>query len=130
VEFSLDLSEDVPDMSLDPGQVQQVLMNLFSNSADALLSAKSPMPRIVIRSRLKSAAGLVELIVEDNGPGIPVDALPKIFEPLFTTKPEGHGYGLSTCYQIVKNHGGKIGADNVPGSGARFTITLPSKDGL
>lgn len=130
VEFSLDLSEDVPDMNLDPGQIQQVLMNLFSNSADALLSAKSPMPRIVIRSRLKAAAGLVDLIVEDNGPGIPAEAIAKVFEPLFTTKPEGHGYGLSTCYQIVKNHGGKIVAQNVSGSGARFTITLPSKDGL
>ncbi len=130
VEFSLDLSEDVPEMNLDPGQVQQVLMNLFSNSADALLSAKSPMPRIVIRSRLKPAAGLVELIVEDNGPGFPAEAAHKLFEPFFTTKPEGHGYGLSTCYRIIQNHGGKIAAQNVPGSGARFTITLPSKDVL
>ncbi len=130
VEFSLDLSEDVPDMNLDPGQIQQVLMNLFSNSADALLSAKSAMPRIVIRSRLKPAAGLVELMVEDNGPGFPAEATHKLFEPFFTTKPEGHGYGLSTCYRIIQNHGGKIAAQNVPGSGARFTITLPSKDGL
>jgi signal transduction histidine kinase len=130
IEFSLDLSEDVPDMNLDPGQVQQVFMNLFSNSADALRSAKAAMPRIVVRTRLKPAAGQVELVVEDNGPGLPPEAILKLFEPSFTTKPEGHGFGLSTCYRIVQNHGGKIAAQNVPGSGARFTITLPSKDGL
>ncbi len=129
VEFSLDLSEDVPEMNLDPGQVQQVFMNLFSNSADALRGVKAAMPRIVIRSRLKPA-GQVELTVEDNGPGLPAEAMQRLFEPSFTTKPEGHGFGLSTCYRIIQNHGGKISAQNVPGSGARFTITLPSKDGL
>ena len=129
VEFSLDLSEDVPEMNLDPGQVQQVFMNLFSNSADALRGAKAAMPRIVIRSRLKPA-GQVELTVEDNGPGLPAEAMQRLFEPSFTTKPEGHGFGLSTCYRIIQNHGGKISAQNVPGSGARFTVTLPSKDGL
>jgi len=130
VEFSLDLNEDLPVMNLDPGQIQQVFMNLFSNSADALLSAKTPVPRIVIRTRLKSGSGDVELAVEDNGPGIPADAMPRLFEPSFTTKPEGHGFGLATCYRIVQNHGGKIGAQNISGSGARFTITLPEKDGM
>lgn len=130
VEFALDLSEDVPDMNLDPGQVQQVLMNLFSNSADALKGTKTAIPRIVIRSRLKAAAGPVELTVEDNGPGVPPEAMGKLFEPSFTTKPEGHGFGLSTCYRIIQNHGGKLSAQNVPGSGARFTILLPSTDGF
>jgi signal transduction histidine kinase len=130
IEFSLDLSEDLPEMNLDPGQVQQVFMNLFSNSADALRGAKAAMPRIVVRTRLKPAVGQVELVVEDNGPGLPPEAMMKVFEPSFTTKPEGHGFGLSTCYRIIQNHGGKIAAQNVPGSGARFTITLPSKDGL
>jgi signal transduction histidine kinase len=130
IEFSLDLQEDLPPMNLDPGQLQQVFMNLFSNAADAMLGVKSPAPRILIRTRLKSAVGEVELAVEDNGPGIPADAMARLFEPSFTTKPEGHGFGLATCYRIVQNHGGKIGAQNVSGSGARFTITLPSKDGM
>jgi len=130
VEFSLDLSEDVPVINLDPGQVQQVFLNLFSNAADALRGAKSPMPRIVIRTRLKQAAGLVELTVEDNGPGLPAEAMRRLFEPSFTTKAEGHGIGLPASYRIIQNHGGKISAQNVPGSGARFTIMLPSKDGL
>jgi len=130
IEFNLDLSDDVPEMNLDPGQVQQVFMNLFSNSADALRGVKAAMPRIIVRTRLKPAAGQVELMVEDNGPGLPPEALMRVFEPSFTTKPEGHGFGLSTCYRIIQNHGGRIAAQNVPGSGARFTITLPSKDGL
>src|SRR5262249_61647867 len=70
VEFSLDLSEDVPVLDLDPGQVQQVLMNLFSNAADALRDSKSAMPRIVTRTRRKAPTGDVEIVVEDNGPGI------------------------------------------------------------
>ncbi|HXF58612.1 MAG TPA: ATP-binding protein [Candidatus Saccharimonadales bacterium] len=130
MEFGLDLSEDVPSMNLDPGQVQQVLMNLYSNAADALNGAKAAMPRIVTRTRYKAAAATVELTVEDNGPGVPAEVIKTIFEPSVTTKPEGHGFGLSSAYRIVTNHGGKITVQNVSGSGARFTITLPSKDGL
>jgi len=130
VEFALDLAEDLPEMNLDPGQVQQVFMNLFSNSADVLRSTKTTMPRIVIRSRVTPATRDVELTVEDNGPGLPAEYMERLFEPNFTTKPEGHGFGLSTCYRIIQNHGGKITAQNVPGSGARFTITLPRKDGF
>jgi len=128
VEFNLDLSEDVPSMNLDPGQMQQVLLNLFSNSADALQSSK--LPRVVVRTRHKATTGLVEITVEDNGPGLPAGMEHRIFEPHFTTKPEGHGFGLSGSYRIIQNHGGRISAQNVPGSGARFTITLPGKNGL
>jgi signal transduction histidine kinase len=130
IEFGMDLSEDVPSMNLDPGQVQQVLLNLFSNAADALNGVKAAMPRIVTRTRYKAAAATVELTVEDNGPGVPAEVIKVIFEPSVTTKPEGHGFGLSSAYRIVTNHGGKITVQNVSGSGARFTITLPSKDGL
>ena len=130
VEFSLDLSEDVPVMDLDPGQVQQVLMNLFSNAADALKESRSPMPRIVTRTRRMMPVGEVELTVEDNGTGIREDVLPRIFEPNVTTKPEGHGFGLSSAYYIVQKHGGRISAKNIAGSGARFTIVLPAKNGL
>jgi signal transduction histidine kinase len=129
IEFSLDLSPDVPELSLDPGQVQQVFMNLFSNAADALQGSKAP-PRITVRTRLKQAADQVELAVEDNGPGLPAEAMRRLFEPSFTTKAEGHGIGLPASYRIIQNHGGKIAAQNIPGSGARFTITLPRRDGL
>ena len=130
IEFSLDLSADIPEMSLDPGQVQQVFMNLFSNAADALQSSKASTPRITVRTRLKAATDQVELAVEDNGPGLPAEAMRRLFEPSFTTKAEGHGIGLPASYRIIQNHGGKIAAQNIPGSGARFTITLPRRDGM
>ena len=125
VQFELDLSADVTDLDLDPGQIQQVLLNFFSNSADAMHSARVAQPRVLVRTRARTSGAEIDLVVEDNGPGIPEGALRRIFEPSFTTKPEGHGFGLSTCYRIVQNHGGHIAVENVPGSGARFTVTLP-----
>lgn len=127
VQFELDLSSDVAELNLDPGQIQQVLLNFFSNSADAMNGARVLQPKVVIRTRPRGSGGEIDLVVEDNGPGIPEGALKRIFEPSFTTKPEGHGFGLSTCYRIVRNHGGRIAVENVPGAGARFTVTLPAQ---
>ena len=126
VQFDLDLSNDIQVLNLDPAQIQQVLMNLFSNAADAMGEKKSPLQRIVVRTRTRPATREVELTIEDNGPGLPASSMGRLFHPSFTTKPEGHGFGLSTCYRIIQNHRGKIAATNVPGSGARFTITLPA----
>jgi signal transduction histidine kinase len=125
VQFELDLAPEDSDRNLDPAQIQQVLLNLFSNAADAIRSSKARESRIIVRTRVKPATGDVDLIVEDSGPGIPADAMPRLFEPSFTTKPEGHGFGLSTCYRIAKNHGGAIRAENIAGAGARFIVSLP-----
>ena len=65
------------------------------------------------------------MVVSDTGPGIPAALLPKVFEPHFTTKTEGHGFGLSTSYRIVTNHGGRIVAESLAGNGATFTVALP-----
>jgi signal transduction histidine kinase len=124
VSFDLDLSPDLPEANLDPVQIQQVLMNLFSNSADAIGEAAANRdPRILVRTRVRGDDMMIT--VEDNGPGIKADVIDRIFEPSVTTKPEGHGFGLSTCYRIVKNHGGRITAENGSNGGARFTIVLP-----
>ena len=125
VAFDLDLG-DVPELELDPAQIQQVLLNLFSNAADAMRGSNGRERRIGVRTRLGGDGRAVELTVEDSGPGIPAAALTRLFEPSFTTKPEGHGFGLATCYRIVKNHGGRIAAENAPRSGARFTVVLPT----
>lgn len=122
ISFDLDLAPDLPEASLDPGQIQQVLMNLFSNAADAMNDARRPDPRVSVRTRVHRDE--IQVVVEDSGPGIAADVITKIFEPSVTTKPEGHGFGLSTCYRIVKNHGGRIVAENGP-RGARFTFTIP-----
>jgi signal transduction histidine kinase len=129
VAFDLDLAGDLPELNLDPAQIQQVLLNLFSNAADAMRCNDSKERRIAVRTRFKTAGQEVELAVEDTGPGIPDTVMTRLFEPSFTTKPEGHGFGLSTCYRIVQNHGGRIAAENLARAGAKFTIVLPAKNG-
>ncbi|HEU0044698.1 hybrid sensor histidine kinase/response regulator [Sphingomonas sp.] len=125
----------------DPGQLEQVVVNLAVNARDAILSHN---PRgggtLTIQTKSVSAAEVralgndvlppadyTALIVSDSGGGIPPDVIGKIFEPFFTTKElgKGTGLGLSTVYGIVKQSGGWIFADSKPGQGATFTIYLP-----
>lgn len=125
----------------DPGQLEQVVVNLAVNARDAMLT-KDPRGggTLTIETSAVSAADVRDmaddvlpvgdytaLAVSDTGGGIPPDILPKIFEPFFTTKEvgKGTGLGLSTVYGIVKQSGGYIFADGAPGGGARFTLYLP-----
>ncbi|MFA5988598.1 MAG: response regulator [Sphingomonas sp.] len=125
----------------DPGQLEQVVMNLAVNGRDAML-AKDPHGggTLTIQTLAVSAAEVramgsdvlpvgdySALRISDTGGGIPPDILPKIFEPFFTTKEvgKGTGLGLSTVYGIVKQSGGYIFAESAPGKGAVFTIYLP-----
>jgi signal transduction histidine kinase len=125
VEWDLRLASGLPELRGDPGQLQQVLFNLFINAADAMRDQSVSRRSITVRSQADDRGRRVRLSVSDTGPGIPSALLPKVFEPHFTTKAEGHGFGLSTSYRIVTNHGGQIVADGAPGQGACFTITLP-----
>ena len=125
----------------DPGQLEQVVVNLAVNARDAILSSGKPGGgTLTIQTFAVSAADVralgsdilppadyTALSVGDTGTGIPPDILGKIFEPFFTTKEagKGTGLGLSTVYGIVKQSGGWIFADSKPGQGATFTIYLP-----
>ena len=124
----------------DPGQLEQVVVNLAVNARDAILAADRKGGVLTIQTRAVTAAEVramgndvlppadyTTLVVQDTGAGIPPDILGKIFEPFFTTKElgKGTGLGLSTVYGIVKQSGGWIFADAGPGGGARFTIYLP-----
>lgn len=125
VEWDLRLSERVPELRADPGQVQQVLLNLFMNAADAM-KEKALGPRVIgVTTDVDDRFRELRLVVTDTGTGIPASNLARIFEPHFTTKAEGHGFGLSTSYRIITNHGGRIAAESPPGHGASFTVTLP-----
>lgn len=111
----------------------QVLMNLLLNAVQAVPRGGDIRLRGAIREGLvkglefRDVEGrLVEIIVEDEGPGIPEAALPKIFSPFFTTKPEGTGLGLAISLRIAEAHGGTLRAENRPEGGARFTLTLPA----
>ena len=104
-----------------PAKVNLVVQNLVSNAIDAC----EPGGEVVVSSR--PDGGTVEISVSDTGSGIDPSLREKIFEPFFTTKPigQGTGLGLSMSYGIVRDHGGSIAFDSTPGSGSRFTVTLP-----
>ncbi len=125
VEWDLRLAGGVPDLRADPGQLQQVLLNLFINAADAMQENGASRKVISVSTDYDEHARKVTIVVSDSGPGIPLNHLAKVFEPHFTTKPEGHGFGLSTSYRILANHGGTVSVESPPGRGASFTLTLP-----
>ena len=120
--------EECPPVWGDEHQLQQVLLNLVQNAAQAM--AGSPGPR-VLTVRVRPAGPLAVVDVLDTGPGIPPDAVARIFDPFFTTKPagEGSGLGLSVSYGIVAEHGGTLRAGNRPEGGAVFVIELPRGEG-
>ena len=120
----------------DPGQLEQVIINLAVNARDAMAGQGTltmetyPVTAAEVRamgSDVMPPADYSALKVSDTGGGIPADVLPKIFEPFFTTKDvgKGTGLGLSTVYGIIKQSAGFIFADSRPGEGASFTIYLP-----
>ena len=119
-----ELESTLPKISADPYQLQQVLLNLFTNAAHAM-SASGRDGVLTVRTA-ESGKG-VRIVVEDNGPGIPPEHLRQVFDPFFTTKPvgEGTGLGLSLCIGIIEAHDGRMTVENVSTSGARFTIQLP-----
>lgn len=122
VDTATELAPDLPLVWGREGALRGVLMNLCLNAVQALAAGG----RLVVRTR--AAGDRVVLEVEDDGPGIAPEHLPRIWDPFFTTKPVGHGtgLGLSISQRVVTRHGGAIGVDSVPGHGARFTITLPT----
>lgn len=114
------LSRGCPCAMLDPQQLKQATLNLVRNALQAMPGGG----RLVVATDVRED-GSVTLSVEDTGPGIPEDRRCQIFEPFYTSKPTGTGLGLPLAVHIVRDHGGEIEFENVPGSGARFTILLP-----
>jgi two-component system sensor histidine kinase HupT/HoxJ len=117
-----DLPPELP-VRGSPGQLQQVVINLVQNAADA--TAGRPQPQLVIRGEVRP--GQIQVSFHDNGPGMDESVLGNVFDPFFTTKPvgKGTGLGLSISYGIVERHGGRLAAANHPDGGALFTLTLP-----
>jgi len=119
--------EDALRISGDPLLLQQALLNILINAEHAIASTGKPGH---IHSTIAAAddGKIVRLTIEDSGPGIPEDVLPRIFDPFFTTKDvgQGTGLGLAITYGIIQEHGGTVHASNVPNGGARFTIDLPA----
>lgn len=114
----------LPAISVDPHQIQQVVLNLIINAEQAILSVRNSGAIIVTT---EVAGAFVRIAVADDGPGIPADKLKQIFNPFFTTKAigQGTGLGLSISFGIVQEHAGRIYAENGEGCGARLVLDLP-----
>ncbi|MEW6518999.1 MAG: ATP-binding protein [Thermodesulfobacteriota bacterium] len=112
---------EIPQILCNPGQLNQVFMNLLVNAAQAIEK------RGEIHLETRREDDFLVIVISDSGCGIPEKTLSRIFEPFFTTKEvgKGTGLGLSICYDIVKKHGGEIGVASRVGQGSRFTIRLP-----
>ena len=119
VEVIRDFGDGTPIIQADGRQMEQVFMNLVLNAIQVM----NHKGKVTIATRTLSRQ--VVVTVSDTGPGIPPDKIAKIFEPFFTTRAQGTGLGLAIVKKIVEAHGGRIEASSAPGSGAKFTATLP-----
>ncbi len=121
LEYALDAPAPVT-VKADRDQLTQVLVNLIKNAEEAMAEAKKG-GTITVRVHGRAPSAVLE--VEDQGPGIPADLLPRLFEPYVTSKSGGTGLGLAIALRIIQEHEGRLEAGNASGSGARFTATLP-----
>lgn len=119
VTVHLDLDTNLPEMNLDAAQIEEVLLALVSNAAEAMPKGGN------IWISAHGDGRLVRLEVKDDGPGIPADQVARVFKLFFTTKSSGTGFGLAVAKKVVERHGGSIRVDSDVGKGARFVIDLP-----
>ncbi|MBL6705767.1 MAG: GHKL domain-containing protein, partial [Planctomycetaceae bacterium] len=112
--------------SVDPVQIQQVLVNLIANASDAVGSQPTHQRKIAIR--ISADDECVTFEVTDSGSGLPPDSQHQLFDPFYTSKPDGMGMGLSICSDILRSHSGTITAENAPNAGAKFRFTLPRSE--
>jgi two-component system, NtrC family, sensor kinase len=125
-EVSMSFAPELPRVGLGHRHLVQVMLNLLINAVDAVESAQpARQARIAVDARWLE--GVVRLDVEDNGPGISPEVLPRLFDPFFTTKPpgKGTGLGLALCQEYVMRSGGSLFAENRAQGGARFVLLLP-----
>ena len=117
------LSDDMPVVFADRIQLQQVMLNLMMNAIEAMTQATGPR-ELLISSGADDSKGVV-VVVRDSGPGLDSKSLERLFEPFYTTKPQGMGMGLAICRSIIEAHGGRLWATTNEDRGATFHFTLP-----
>lgn len=125
VELLLDLDDRQPRAVGDPVQIAQIVVNLLNNALDALADVPAKRRKLAVRTRQVSPTA-VELATLDQGPGVSPETLPHIFEPFYTTRPEGLGMGLAISRTLAEAHGGRLEAKPREGGGMCFTLTLPA----
>ncbi len=125
VELNLELSDEGLPVKVDLVQIEQVLLNLVRNAIDAMKMVPSHESRLLLKTR-RLDANRVEAVVEDNGPGIPADAVEHLFDAFFSTKESGMGMGLPISKKIVEAHFGELFVETHFGEGAAFHVVLPT----
>ncbi len=110
----------------DRAQLQQLLMNLILNAIDAMAGVAGRTRTLEVRSLVADDAGALRISVADNGSGIDAGSSARLFDPLFSTKPDGMGLGLSICRSIIEAHGGRIWSSTEQAHGSTFHISLPA----
>ena len=123
LKLNIRVDDDADEAVIDKVQIQQVLLNLVRNAAEAMDgSAQRELSIATAR-----AGGMVEISVADTGPGLPESVRARLFEPFVTTKPNGMGIGLSVSRTIIEAHGGEIRAERGAGGGTVFRLTVPGR---
>ena len=125
VNLSVALAPKLPPIKADRVQLQQVLINLIMNGCGAMRDNPSVDRKLFVSSELGDSDDIL-VCVRDQGHGIPSEHLKRVFEPFFSTKPNGMGLGLAVCYKIMSAHGGALWAANNAHRGASFSFTLPT----
>ena len=128
INIKKEYSDNLPLLLCEGSKIQQVLLNILQNGAQAMHMNSINNPKFIIRAAYEAEKQLIIIEIEDNGPGMNEKIRKRVFEPFFTTKPidVGTGLGLSVSYFIItKNHGGKIDVESSLGNGANFIISLP-----
>lgn len=123
VHVEFEVSQNLPEVHVDPDQVGQILVNLFTNATQAMDNHPG-----VLSVRAHNGDGRVHIQVRDTGPGVPPELVEKIFEPLYTTKARGIGLGLSVSRSLASANRGSLSVMNHPGGGAVFSLDLPIGD--
>src|SRR5208282_1811377 len=128
VTLGQELADDLPVVTGDRVQLQQVILNLILNASDAMSGVEDRPRELLIRTERAGTA--VQLTVQDAGIGIQPEAMAKLFQPFHTTKGSGMGIGLSVSRSIIESHHGQIWAEPNDGPGATFAFSIPGPEGV
>ncbi len=126
IEFTREFSENLPDIYIDESQLEQVIMNLLLNAMDAVKANGEIIIKTGLSEKDDRGKQNVLLEIHDTGCGIEEENLEKIFNPFYTTKPDGVGLGLSISSRLIEENGGMIKAESKPGKGTKFVLHLPT----
>ena len=119
------LAPDLPPVEANRTHVQKVLLNLLHNGVEAMLESGMPLPDLTVSVTTKRDEGVIQITLQDSGPGLSAEIQRRLFEPFYTTKSKGIGMGLSISRSLIQANGGQLWVDPHEGPGAVFHLTLP-----